>query len=97
MALDVGHTRVLLFEHLGTSISSPFLVVLVFWLCTIFGSFGLFAPETQRDRCPLRLRAVGFRCDLSYPGARPVVRGTAAGLWRPAAHGPGPGAGAVRT
>ena len=47
MALDVGHTRVLLFEHLGTSISSPFLVVLVFWLCTIFGSFGRFVPETQ--------------------------------------------------
>jgi hypothetical protein len=45
MALDVGRIRVLLFEHLGTSIPLPFLVVLVFWLCIIFASFGLFAPR----------------------------------------------------
>ena len=45
MALDVGRTRLLLFEHLGTSIPVPFLVVLVFWLCIIFASFGLFAPR----------------------------------------------------
>jgi hypothetical protein len=44
-ALDVGRTRLLLFEHLGTSIPVPFLVVLVFWLCIIFASFGLFAPR----------------------------------------------------
>jgi hypothetical protein len=45
MALDVGRTRLLLFEHLGASIPVPFLVVLVFWLCIIFASFGLFAPR----------------------------------------------------
>jgi hypothetical protein len=44
-ALDVGRTRLLLFEHLGASIPVPFLVVLVFWLCIIFASFGLFAPR----------------------------------------------------
>ena len=40
----MGRTRVLLFENLGTSIPVAFLVVLVFWLCVIFASFGLFAP-----------------------------------------------------
>jgi hypothetical protein len=44
-ALDLGHLRLLLFEHLGTSIPMPFLVVLMFWLCIIFASFGLFAPR----------------------------------------------------
>ena len=45
MALEVGRTRVLLLENLGSSIPMPFLVVLVFWLCIIFASFGLFAPR----------------------------------------------------
>src|SRR5262249_4833261 len=45
LAVDVGRTRLLLFEHLGTSIPMPFLAILVFWLCVIFASFGLFAPR----------------------------------------------------
>ena len=45
MAANVGRTRLLLFEHLGTSIPVPFLVVQVFWVCIIFASFGLFAPR----------------------------------------------------
>jgi hypothetical protein len=45
LAADVARTRLLLFEHLGASIPVPFLVVLVFWLCIIFASFGLFAPR----------------------------------------------------
>jgi hypothetical protein len=44
-ALDLGRSRLLLFEGLGSSIPVPFLVVLVFWLCIIFASFGLFAPR----------------------------------------------------
>jgi hypothetical protein len=39
--------RVLLFEQLDRSIPVPFLVVLVFWPAIIFGSFWLFAPETE--------------------------------------------------
>jgi Protein of unknown function (DUF4239) len=42
---DLGRTRVLLFEQLGSSIPVPFLVVLVFWLFIIFASFGVFAPR----------------------------------------------------
>jgi len=45
IAFDLGRTRVLLFEQLGSSIPLPFLVVLVFWLSIIFASFGLFAPR----------------------------------------------------
>jgi membrane-bound ClpP family serine protease len=44
MAADLGQMRWLLFEQMGSSISAPFLVVVVFWLTIIFVSFGLFAP-----------------------------------------------------
>ncbi len=63
MAVDLGHTRLLLFEHLGSSIPFPFLVVLVFWLCIIFASFGLFAPRNGT------VIAVLFVCALSVSGA----------------------------
>jgi hypothetical protein len=63
LALDVGRTRLLLFEHLGTSIPVPFLVVLVFWLCLIFASFGLFAPRNATV-----ITALGV-CALSVAGA----------------------------
>ena len=63
MAIDMGHTRVLLFEHMGSSIPVAFLVVLVFWLCIIFASFGLFAPRNAT------VIAVLCVCALSVSGA----------------------------
>src|SRR5262245_19628072 len=45
LTLDIGKMRWLLFEQSGSSISTPFLVVLVFWLTIIFMSFGLFSPH----------------------------------------------------
>jgi len=45
MAINLGQTRWLLFEQTGSSISTPFLVVVVFWLSMLFVSFGLFAPR----------------------------------------------------
>ena len=45
MAINLGRTRLLLFENASSSIPSPFLLVLVFWLTIIFASFGLFAPR----------------------------------------------------
>jgi hypothetical protein len=63
LAADVGRTRVLLFENLGKSIPVPFLVVLVFWLCIIFASFGLFAPRNGT------VIAVLCVCALSVAGA----------------------------
>ena len=67
MALDVGRTRLLLFEHLGTSIAVPFLMVLVFWLCIIFASFGLFAT---RNTTVITVLGV---CALSVSGAIFIV------------------------
>jgi hypothetical protein len=63
LAGAVARTRLLLFEHLGTSIPIPFLVVLVFWLCIIFASFGLFAP---RNATVITVLCV---CALSVAGA----------------------------
>ena len=63
MALEVGRTRLLLFENLGSSIPVPFLVVLVFWLSIIFASFGLFAPRNAT------VIAVLCVCSLSVAGA----------------------------
>jgi hypothetical protein len=63
LAADVGRTRLLVFENLGASIPVPFLVVLVFWLCIIFASFGLFAPRNGT------VIAVLCVCALSVAGA----------------------------
>jgi hypothetical protein len=63
LAADIGRTRLLAFEHLATSIPVPFLVVLVFWLCIIFASFGLFAPRNAT------VIAVLCVCALSVSGA----------------------------
>ena len=63
LAADMARTRLLLFEHLGASIPVPFLVVLVFWLCIIFASFGLFAP---RNATVITVLCV---CALSVSGA----------------------------
>ncbi|TYO64282.1 DUF4239 domain-containing protein [Bradyrhizobium hipponense] len=47
IATDIAQTRLLLFAQTNNSIPMPFLVVLIFWLTIIFGSFGLFAkPNT---------------------------------------------------
>jgi hypothetical protein len=62
-AQNVGRTRLPLFENLGSSIPLPFLVVLVFWLCIIFASFGLFAPRNAT------VIAVLCVCALSVAGA----------------------------
>ena len=45
MAINLGQTRWLLFEQSGSSISKPFLVVVIFWLSVLFVSFGLYAPR----------------------------------------------------
>jgi hypothetical protein len=39
----IGLTRLLMFEQHGSSISWPFLTVMVFWICMLFLGFGLFA------------------------------------------------------
>jgi hypothetical protein len=42
---DVAAARWVLFEQTSSVLQWPFLVILIFWLVVIFGSFGLFAPR----------------------------------------------------
>jgi hypothetical protein len=46
LVIDITQTRLLLLEGAGSSIPTPFLAVLVFWLSMIFASFGLFSRLT---------------------------------------------------
>jgi Protein of unknown function (DUF4239) len=43
--IEIGQMYWLLFQQAGTSISTPLLIVVVFWLAIIFLSFGLFTPR----------------------------------------------------
>jgi hypothetical protein len=63
MGIDIGKMRWLMFEQAGNFISIPLLAVLVFWLTTIFASFGLFAPRNAIAIATL------FVCALSVSGA----------------------------
>jgi hypothetical protein len=45
IALSMGQTRWLMYVQGTTSISTPLLIVVVFWLTALFTSFGLFAPR----------------------------------------------------
>ena len=58
MAFNLGEMRWLLFEQGGSSISTPFLVVVVFWLSTLFVSFGLFAPRNATAFLTLLISAL---------------------------------------
>jgi Protein of unknown function (DUF4239) len=63
IAFDLGQTRSLLLEQAGSSIPTPFLVVMAFWLAVIFTSFGMFAPSNATVIATL------FVCALSVSGA----------------------------
>jgi hypothetical protein len=60
---EIMETRWLTLGSQGSSIPVPFLVVVVFWLTIIFGSFGLFAPRNAT------IVAVLFLCALSVAGS----------------------------
>jgi len=45
IAMSLAQTRLLMYEQEASSVSSPMLVILVFWLTALFVSFGLFAPR----------------------------------------------------
>ncbi|MFZ3217009.1 MAG: hypothetical protein WA192_13210, partial [Candidatus Acidiferrales bacterium] len=45
IAVGLGQTRWLIAEQRVNSVSTPMLIVLIFWLTIIFISFGLFAPR----------------------------------------------------
>lgn len=60
---DIMETRWLILGSVGSSVPVPFLVVVVFWLTIIFGSFGLFAPRNAT------VIAVLSVCALSVAGS----------------------------
>ena len=60
---EIAETRWFVLGSRGGSIPVPFLVVIVFWLTIIFGSFGLFAPRNAT------VVAVLFLCALSAAAA----------------------------
>lgn len=60
---DIMETRWLVLGGLGSSVPVLFVVVVVFWLTILFGSFGLFAPRNAT------VIAVLFLCALSVAGS----------------------------
>ncbi len=58
IAINLGKTRWLLFAQSGTALSTPFLVVVVFWLSVLFVSFGLFAPHNATAVVTLLVSAI---------------------------------------
>lgn len=63
-AIDIGNIRWLIFEQSGSSISTLFLVVLVFWFTVIFLGFGLMAPNNSTVLATLLLCAVSVAAAL---------------------------------
>jgi len=58
MTLAMGHTRWLMFARGGSAVSTPFLVVVVFWLTMIFVGFGVLARANTTIRLALLVSAV---------------------------------------
>jgi Protein of unknown function (DUF4239) len=62
--INFGQARSLLFAQSGSSISTPFLVVVVFWLTVLFVSFGLFAPGNATALATLFVSAISVAAAL---------------------------------
>jgi hypothetical protein len=59
----MSQMRWLLVQQSATAIPFPFLVLMVFWLSTVFASFGLFAPRN------LTVVTALFLCAVAVSGA----------------------------
>ena len=62
-AIDIAQTRWLLLAQNSSTISTPMLAIMVFWLTTVFVSFGLFAPSNTTVVVTILL------CALSVAGS----------------------------
>ena len=63
LAIGLGRTRWLMFAQSASSISTPLLVIVVFWLAILFISFGVFAKPNATVHVAL------FVCALSVAAA----------------------------
>ena len=61
---DVLKTRWLSAIGENSSVSTPFLIVIVFWLTTIFWSFGLFAPRNATVTAVMLLSALSVSASV---------------------------------
>jgi hypothetical protein len=61
---DISHTRWLLRTRSHTSLPTPFVLILVFWLGIIFTSFGLFAPANGTVAVALLACALSLSASL---------------------------------
>jgi len=57
LAIQIGQTRMLLYEQRQIPVPKPLLVMLIFWLIALFASFGLFAPRTLTVQVTLLIAA----------------------------------------
>jgi hypothetical protein len=60
---DLGLMRWELYGQMGSSVSMPFLLIVIFWLTAIFVSYGMFSPRNGTVKFTLVL------CALSVSGA----------------------------
>jgi hypothetical protein len=60
----ISQARLLMFEQLGSSIPWPFLMVLVFWICTLFLGFGLFSSPNPTVAVALLVGALSVACAI---------------------------------
>ncbi len=58
LAIGLGRTRWLMFAQSGSAISTPLLVVVVFWLTILFVSFGVFATPNATVHVALFVSAL---------------------------------------
>jgi len=58
VTLDLGQMRWTEFEQSSAAISTPLLVILVFWIAVLFVSFGLFSPSNGTVVVALMLAAL---------------------------------------
>jgi Protein of unknown function (DUF4239) len=58
VTVDTAQARFLLFSHLGSSIPTLFLAVLLFWLTVLFGGFALLARPNATTLVALTLCAL---------------------------------------
>jgi hypothetical protein len=57
---SIADARWLLVEKSDTPLPTPFLILLIFWLSLLFGSFGLFAPDNATVIVVLLLSALAI-------------------------------------
>lgn len=60
----VAQDRWINIEHVENKLPRPFLVVLVFWLAAMFGSFGLFSPRNAMTVTALFLGALSLAASV---------------------------------